>query len=134
MNTQTIVCVFIAYTLTLTDAWRHSNTTQPQPHGTTDEPVIWWGMVKGIMSRDRLPTGVNIYGMDNQRRLTVYNREEWRGRSPRETPVMYTPVTKVVLSRTETEPCYTHEDCSLRVREMQNIHMDEEGEPDIKYQ
>ncbi|XP_054257976.1 peptidoglycan-recognition protein LF-like isoform X2 [Macrosteles quadrilineatus] len=67
------------------------------------------------------------------RATPVYNREEWRGRSPRETPVMYTPVTKVVLSRTETEPCYTHEDCSLRVREMQNIHMDEEGEPDIKY-
>lgn len=60
-------------------------------------------------------------------------RADWGAKPPKWIKALVTPINKVVLTWTETEPCSTEEECKAKVREIQLEHMKEEGVPDIKH-
>nr|XP_054755600.1 peptidoglycan-recognition protein 2-like [Lytechinus pictus] len=63
----------------------------------------------------------------------VVTREEWGARPAKGSSDMATPVPFVILHHTDTPECFTSNDCSNRMRSMQNYHMDKRGWDDIAY-
>lgn len=64
----------------------------------------------------------------------VMRRPQWGAKEPKFIEEMVTPVRKIVLTWTETDPCFTQEDCKNIVRSIQEAHMAEPDVPDIKHQ
>ncbi|XP_054263859.1 peptidoglycan-recognition protein SB1-like isoform X6 [Macrosteles quadrilineatus] len=60
-------------------------------------------------------------------------RADWGAKPPKWIESLETPVKKVVLTWTETEPCTTEEECIQRVKEIQAEHMKDDKCPDIRH-
>lgn len=58
--------------------------------------------------------------------LTIVRRDEWHGRAPNysRTLPLELPATRAIIIHTATESCFDLETCSVRVRSIQNYHMD----------
>lgn len=66
---------------------------------------------------------------------TIISRAEWGARSPRGelTPLAQSPVPYVIIHHSDTPSCTIKDDCSRRVRSIQNYHQDSKGWQDIGY-
>lgn len=70
---------------------------------------------------------------ENWKPSKIMRRADWGATKPKWIEALEVPVDKVVVSFTETDPCYTEEECQAFVRKLQQEHMAEENVPDIKH-
>ena len=59
--------------------------------------------------------------------LTFYSREDWEARDPVCQENMTIPVTYIFIHHTATSECSDFEECSVQMRAIQNLHMDDNG-------
>lgn len=74
-------------------------------------------------------------GVSASSTLRIIPRQEWFGRAPNYTRTLASelPINRTIIAHTVTESCSNLETCSLRVREIQNFHMNNYKWGDIGY-
>lgn len=67
--------------------------------------------------------------------INMISRDEWGAVPPKgQIPAFDVPGLHVVLTlKTQFKECKTKEDCMQKVKEMQRLHMEDWGLPDIAY-